>query len=103
MRHLRAIVFDRRVTDHWSSDYLPLVQKIINANISTPTGVSPAQLLFGDAVNLERGILLPHKEVTEGEDIPAAQFSPMLLLTPPRAGRSTPYRAMRSRHIKKQQ
>ena len=70
MRHLRAIVFDRRVTDHWSSDYLPLVQRIINANISTPIGVSPAQLLFGDAVHLERGILLPHKEVTEGEEIP---------------------------------
>jgi hypothetical protein len=70
MRHLRAIVFDRRVTDHWSSDYLPLVQRIMNANISTPTGVSPAQLLFGDAMHLERGILLPHKEVTKGEDIP---------------------------------
>jgi transposase InsO family protein len=70
MRHLRAIVFDIRVTDHWSLDYLPLVQRIMNANISTPTGVSPAQLLFGDAVNLERGILLPHKEVTKGEDIP---------------------------------
>jgi hypothetical protein len=70
MRHLRAIVFDRRVTDHWSSDYLPLVQRIINANISSPIGVSPAQLLFGDAVHLERGILLPHKEVTEGEEIP---------------------------------
>jgi transposase InsO family protein len=70
MRHLRAIIFDRRITDTWSSDYLPLVQRIMNAQIKSPTGVSPAQLLFGDAVHLERGILLPHKEVSEGEDIP---------------------------------
>jgi hypothetical protein len=70
MRHLRAIVFDRRVKDNWSSDYLPLVQRIMNANISTPTGVAPAQLLFGDAVNLERGVLLPHTEVIAGEEIP---------------------------------
>jgi transposase InsO family protein len=70
MRHLRAIIFDRRITYTWSSDYLPLVQQIMNAQIKSPTGVSPAQLLFGDAVHLERGILLPHKEVPEREDIP---------------------------------
>jgi hypothetical protein len=70
MRHLRAIIFDRRIVDHWSSDYLPLVQRIMNAQTKIPTGVSPAQLLFGDAVHLERGILLPHKDVPEGKDIP---------------------------------
>jgi hypothetical protein len=42
----------------------------MNAKTKIPTGVSPAQLIFGDAVHLERGILLPHKEVPEGEDIP---------------------------------
>jgi hypothetical protein len=32
MRHLRATIFDRRIVDHcWSSDYLPLVQRIMNA------------------------------------------------------------------------
>jgi hypothetical protein len=70
MRHLRAIIFDKRVVSNWSSDFLPLVQRIMNAQIKTPTGVFPAQLLFGDAVHLERGILLPHKEVTKGEEIP---------------------------------
>jgi hypothetical protein len=70
MRHLRATIFDRRVVNNWSSDYLPLVQRIMNAQVKTPTGVFPAQLLFGDAVHLERGILLPHNEVIEGEEIP---------------------------------
>jgi hypothetical protein len=46
------------------------VQRIINAAIKTPTGVAPTQLLFGDAVHLERGILLPHKEIEEGVEIP---------------------------------
>jgi hypothetical protein len=69
MRHLCAIIFDRRVVDHWSSDYLPLVQRIMNAQTKIPTGFSPAQLLFGDAVHLERGILLPYKEVPDEKDI----------------------------------
>jgi hypothetical protein len=42
----------------------------MNAAVKTPTGLAPAQLLFGDAVHLERGILLPHKEVAEGVEIP---------------------------------
>jgi hypothetical protein len=42
----------------------------MNAKTKIPAGVSPAQLLFGDTVHLERRILLPHKEVPEGGDIP---------------------------------
>ncbi len=30
MRHLTAIIFDRRVSEIWSSEYLPLVQRIMN-------------------------------------------------------------------------
>jgi hypothetical protein len=37
-------------------------------------------LLFGDAVQLERSILLPHKEVTKGEEI--AVYLKRLLSTP---------------------
>jgi hypothetical protein len=51
MRHLTAIIFDRRVSEVWSSEYPPLVQRII--------GVSLAELEFGKAVNLYTGLLLP--------------------------------------------
>ena len=54
MRHLTAIIFDRRVSEVWSSEYLPLVQRIMNAKVHNNTiGVSPpAELVFGKAINL---------------------------------------------------
>ena len=40
-------------------DCLPFVQRIINSSVHTSTGVSPAELLFGNRFNLSRGILTP--------------------------------------------
>jgi hypothetical protein len=59
MRHLTAIIFDRRVSEVWSSEYLPLVQRIMNAKVHDIIGVSPAELVFGKAINLYAGLLLP--------------------------------------------
>jgi hypothetical protein len=59
MRHLRAIVFERKTYDTWSMDFLPLVQRIMNAQEHSTIGVSPAELLFGNAIDLYRGILIP--------------------------------------------
>jgi hypothetical protein len=47
MRHLTAIIFDKRVSEAWSTDYLPLVQRIMNAKVHDTIGVSPAESLFG--------------------------------------------------------
>ena len=57
MRHLKALLFDRRVKDKWSSEQLPLVQRILNSEVHSSTGVSPADLLFGDTVNLNRRLI----------------------------------------------
>ena len=59
MRHLRAILFDKRMTTLWSMDYLPLVQRIINAQPHESIGITPSELLFGKAINLNRGMLSP--------------------------------------------
>jgi hypothetical protein len=60
MRHLTAIIFDKRVNTAWSSEYLPLVQRIMNAKVHDTIGVSPAELLFGKAINLYyTGLLSP--------------------------------------------
>jgi transposase InsO family protein len=67
MRHLRAIVFHKKSSRAWSSHDLPMVQRILNAEERKSIGASPAQLLFGNAVNLDRGILLPHNEIVKGE------------------------------------
>jgi hypothetical protein len=59
MRHLTAIIFDRRISEVWSSEYLPLVQRIMNAKVHDTIGFSPAELVFGKAINLYAGLLLP--------------------------------------------
>ncbi len=42
MRHLTVIIFDKRVNAAWSSEYLPLIQRIMNAKVHDTIGVSPA-------------------------------------------------------------
>jgi hypothetical protein len=71
MRHLRAIMFDRNITVEWS-DMLPLVQRIMNASNHESIGTSPASILFGNAVKIDRGLF-----VTETPDTPerASQHS----------------------------
>jgi hypothetical protein len=59
MRHLTAIIFDWRISEVWSSEYLALVQRIMNAKVHDTIGVSPAELVFGKAINLYTGLLLP--------------------------------------------
>ena len=56
MRHLRIIIYSRNIVNHWV-EYLPLVQRIINSNVNVRIGVSPSQILFGNALNLERNII----------------------------------------------
>jgi len=66
-RHLRAIVNHRKIKSGWS-DVLPLVQRIINAETMEGIGVSPAQIIFGNAINLDRGIFLSNDPKT-GEEL----------------------------------
>jgi hypothetical protein len=56
LRHLRAFMQVSNVLEDWVS-YLPLVQRIMNATPHESIGVSPAQLLFGNAVHLDRSLL----------------------------------------------
>ena len=66
MRHLRALVFHQNVITRWSQS-LPLVQRIFNADTKEALGVSPAQIIFGNAINLDRGIFLPHDNLSNKE------------------------------------
>ena len=60
-RHIRAFTFDKATTDDYQ-EILPFVQRILNSSINERMKVSPAQLLFGNALDLDRGILLPADE-----------------------------------------
>ncbi len=59
LRYLTAIIFDKRVSEGWSSEYLPLVQSIISAKVHDIIGVSPVELVFGKSINLYTRLVLP--------------------------------------------
>jgi hypothetical protein len=67
VRHLRAIVNHRKLKQSWS-DVLPLAQRILNAEVMSSIGVSPAQILFGNSIDLDRGIFLSH-DLKSGEEL----------------------------------
>jgi hypothetical protein len=58
MKHLRAIIFDSNIISNWE-DYLPQVQRIMNASRNEANSVGADQLLFGNSIKLDRGIFLP--------------------------------------------
>lgn len=79
MRHLRAIIFKQNIIDDWQYS-IPLVQRIMNASVHSSIGVSPAQLLFGNAIDLDRGILTPfHNNTSDGERVPLSDWASKML------------------------
>ena len=60
LRHLRAFMFEQTMEAKWSS-YLPFTQRILNAEVHQHLGVSAAQIIFGAAIDLDRGIIQPNK------------------------------------------
>jgi hypothetical protein len=57
---LRVMIFSKRIVQHphhvWS-DLLPLVQRSINASYHSAIGTSPAKILFGNNLDLDRCLL----------------------------------------------
>ena len=60
-RHLRNMFFHDRIVDNYVTN-IPLVQRILNSNPNSRTKVAPFKLLFGNSIDLDRGIFLPPKE-----------------------------------------
>ena len=60
-RHITAYTFDHNIVDDWRLA-LPFVQRIINSSYSQRTKISPADLLFGRQIRLDRGLLLPFED-----------------------------------------
>jgi hypothetical protein len=60
LEKLRFILFDRRIRKQpelqWT-DLLPLAQRILNASTHSAIGTSPARLIFGDHLDLDRCVL----------------------------------------------
>ncbi len=58
LRFLQELVLIRYVQDHWV-DFLPLIQRILNATVHKSIGVTPASLVFGNQIQLDRNIIIP--------------------------------------------
>ena len=59
MQHTRAFIYEWNTTDYDKFvEMVSGVQRICNANRTTPNMTFPAQLLFGNAINLDRGVFL---------------------------------------------
>ena len=63
-RYIRAFTFDESTQDNYQ-EHIPFIMRILNTNVSDRTKVAPAQLVYENAINLERGILIPFDETTE--------------------------------------
>lgn len=64
MRHLRAMMVTLSSGNKWVES-LPLVQRIYNSLPNRSTGIAPARLLYGDAINLDRQLLMQVPESDE--------------------------------------
>ena len=60
-RHLRALTFHKNTVDDYKLS-VPIVQRIMNSSYHEVTGISPAEMLFGNAVKLDRGLFLTPAE-----------------------------------------
>jgi hypothetical protein len=79
LRHLRNLIFDKRVLSLWSI-FLPSVQRMMNAAIHSALGVSPAQILFGNAIDLDRHLFPTAKEFSiTYADLTLSQYASDLL------------------------
>ena len=53
--HLRALTFDNLSLDNYEQS-LPFVRRIFNANYSDRLKISSSQMLFGNMLDLDRGV-----------------------------------------------
>ena len=56
LRHLRNIIFNKRVLHKWSR-YLPIVQRIMNTTVNTSTGVAPTDIVFPNGRQLDHRLV----------------------------------------------
>ena len=62
-RHIRNFIFDRGAIKSYSR-YTPLASRIMNSSKHRSTGFTPAQILYGDSVDLNRMTILQDSHLT---------------------------------------
>jgi hypothetical protein len=73
LRKLKFITLERQNTGDWD-EYLPITQRIMNASVHSMVGTTPASILFGNAIDLDRAILFPQHEVSRNASQPVRKY-----------------------------
>jgi hypothetical protein len=66
IRFLKSIIYDKFIVKNWE-EYLPLVVRIYNSSINRSIGISPSSIIFGNAIDLDRGMIAPHSDIKNQE------------------------------------
>jgi len=70
LEHMRTLIWDKRLLfngEHMWSDVLPMACRIVNSTFNSSIGCSPASLLFGDNVDMDRCILSSPPKVSKSD------------------------------------
>ena len=76
-RHLRALTFDNLSLKDYKLS-LPFVQRILNSNHSDRLKISASQMLFGNMLNLDKGLFLPKSELLASQKPLSSYMSNLL-------------------------
>ena len=78
-RHLRALTFENlSLTDY--KKLLPFVQRILNSNHSGRLNISASHMLFGNMLNLDKGIFTPISERSSSSTLLSRYMSDLLAI-----------------------
>jgi hypothetical protein len=80
LRHLRGIAAHTKFIDNWHLK-LSMVQRIMNGAKHSITGQTPADLIYGGAIRLDRNIFIESGTVEATESAAAPAGAPQVLLT----------------------
>ena len=70
-------MFDRATHENYQ-EVIPFVTRLLNTNVNERTKVAPAQIIFGNSIDLDRGILIPFDETSLTKDSMTKSSSHML-------------------------
>ena len=65
-RWIRTILHDKQLAKEQVTKVIPFVTRLHNTTVVKSLGYSPAQIIFGERVDIDRSILLPKEAVMEG-------------------------------------
>ena len=70
-------MFDRTAHKNYL-EIIPFVTQLLNTNVNERTKVAPAQIIFGNSIDLDRGILVPFNKTSLTTDSLTKSSSHML-------------------------